>query len=139
MRKSDEIETKQQIGSHLQIFFWRLPKQNHDAMVQFAKQVNNLFAKHGIQPPEVFELTNDKGSEDMGFTNIAKTISANQDEEEIWLELHSYRDRKHQDEVATIIQNDENATQLLRQFVNLITPGSCIEGQFSSIRLSQAK
>ena len=67
MRKSDEIETKQQIGSHLQIFFWRLPKQNHDVMVQFAKQVNNLFAKHGIQPPEVFQLTNDKGSEDMGF------------------------------------------------------------------------
>jgi uncharacterized protein YbaA (DUF1428 family) len=138
MRKPDEIETKQQIGSHLQIFFWRLPKQNHDAMVQFAKQVSNLFATHGIQPPEVFQLTIDKGS-DMGFTNITKTISANQDIEEIWLELHTYRDRKHQDEVATIMQNDENATQLLRQFVNLITPGSCIEGQFSSIRLSQAK
>ena len=75
----------------------------------------------------------------MGFTNIAKTISANQDIEEIWLELHTYRDRKHQDEVDTIMQNDENATQLLRQFVNLITPGSCIEGQFSSIRLLQAK
>ena len=67
----------------------------------------------------------------MGFTNIAKTISANQDEEEIWLEQHY--------EVATIMQNDEDATQLLRQFVNPITPGSCIEGQFSSIRLSQAK
>jgi uncharacterized protein YbaA (DUF1428 family) len=139
MSKSDEIETKQQIGSHIQIFLWRLPKQNHDAMVQFAKQVNNLFAKHGVQPPEVFQLTTVKDSEDMGFTNFAKTISANQDEEEIWLELHSYRDRKHQDEVAAIMQNDENATQLLRQFVNLITPGSCIEGQFSSIRLSQAK
>lgn len=139
MRKSDEIETKQHIGSYLQIFFWRLPKQNHDAMVQFAKQVNNLFVKYDIQPPEVFQLTNDKGSEDMGFTNIAKTISAKQDEEEIWLELHSYRDRKHQDEVATTMQNDENATQLLRQFVNLITPGSCIEGQFSSIRLPLVK
>ena len=108
-------------------------------MVQFAKQVSDLFAKHGIQPPEVFQLTNDKGSEDMGFTNITKAISANQDIEEIWQELHTYRDRKHQDEVASIMQNDENATQLLRQFVNLITPGSCIEGQFSSIRLSQAK
>jgi uncharacterized protein YbaA (DUF1428 family) len=139
MSKSGEIETKQQIGSHLQIFFWRLPKQNHDAMVQFANEVNNLFAKHGMQPPEVFQLTNAKGSEDMGFTNIAKTISANQDEEEIWLELHSYRDRKQQDEVAAVMQNDENATQLLRQFVNLITPGSCIEGQFSSIGLSQVK
>jgi uncharacterized protein YbaA (DUF1428 family) len=138
MSKSNEIETKQQIGSQLKIFFWRLPKKNHEAMVQFAKQVNDLFAKHGMRPPEVFQLNNAKTSEDMGFTNISKTISANQDEEEIWLELHSYRDRKHQDEVGAIMQNDENASQVLRQFVSLVTPESCIEGQFSSIRVSQA-
>ena len=89
MSKSNETETRQQIGSQLQVFFWRLPKKNHDAMVQFAKQVNDLFRKQGMQPPEVFQLnSNSKTSEEMGFTNIANTISANQDEEEIWLELH---------------------------------------------------
>jgi uncharacterized protein YbaA (DUF1428 family) len=136
MSKSNEIETKQQIGSHVQLFFWRLPKKNHDAMVQFAKQVNDLFRKHGMQPPETFQLNNNaKTSEDMGFTNIANAVSANQDEEEIWLELHSYRDRKHQVEVGAIMQNDESSGQLLRQFMDLITPGSCIEGQFGSVRV----
>jgi Protein of unknown function (DUF1428) len=136
MSKSNEMETKQQIGSHVQLFFWRLPKKNHDAMVQFAKQVNDLFRKHGMQPPEIFQLNNNaKTSEDMGFTNIANAVSANQGEEEIWLELHSYRDRKHQVEVGAIMQNDESAGQLLRQFMDLITPGSCIEGQFGSVRV----
>jgi hypothetical protein len=45
----------------------------------------------------------------MGFTNITNAISANHDEEEIWLELHSYRDHKHQEEVGTIMQRDESA------------------------------
>jgi uncharacterized protein YbaA (DUF1428 family) len=135
MSKSDEMEMKQQTGSQLQIFLWRLPKKNHEAMVQFAKQVNDLFRKHAMQPPEVFQLNNNnaKTSGDMGFTNIANAVSANQDEEEIWLELHSYRDRKHQEEVGAIMQSDESAGQLLRQFMGLITPGSCIEGQFGRI------
>ena len=136
MSKSNEIEAKQQIGSQVQLFFWRLPKNNHDAMVQFASQVNDLFSKQGMQPPEVFQLnSNAKTSEDMGFTNIANTVSANQDEEEIWLELHSYRDRKHQEEIGAIMQKDETAGQLLKQFMSLITPGSCIEGQFGPVRI----
>ena len=103
-------------------------------MVQFAKQVNDLFRKQGMQPPEVFQLnSNSKTSEEMGFTNIANTISANQDEEEIWLELHTYRDRKNQEEVGAIMQKDETAGQLFKQFMSLITPGSCIEGQFGRI------
>ena len=43
-----------------------------------------------------------------GLTNIAKTVSANQDEEEeeVWLELIFYRDRKHHDNVMAKMKND---------------------------------
>jgi hypothetical protein len=87
MSKSNEIETRQQIGNQIQLFLWRLSKKNHDAMMRFAKQVNDLFRKQGMQPPEVFQLNNNnaKTSEDMGFTNISNAVSANQDEDEIWL------------------------------------------------------
>jgi len=137
MSKSNEMETRQQIGNQVQLFLWQLPKKNHDAMVRFAKQVNDLFRKQGMQPPEVFQLNNNnaKTSEDMGFTNISNAVSANQDEDEIWLELHSYRDHKHQEEVGAIMQSDESAGQLLRQFMGLIRPGSCIEGQFGRVRV----
>jgi hypothetical protein len=126
------METRQKIGNQVQLFLWRLPKKNHDA-----KQVNDLFRNQGMQPPEVFQLNNNnaKTSEDMGFTNISNAVSANQDEDEIWLELHSYRDHKHQEEVGAIMQNDESAGQLLRQFMGLIRPGSCIEGQFGRMRV----
>ena len=67
--------------------------------------------------------------------NLAKAISANQDEEEIWLELHSYRDSKQQKEVGAIMQKDETAGQLFKQFMDLIIPGSCIEGQFSHLKI----
>ena len=43
----------------------------------------------------------------MGFTNIAKTISANGDEEEVWLEIQSYRDHKHLEEVGAKMMSDE--------------------------------
>ena len=42
-----------------------------------------------------------------GITNIAKTVLANQDDE-VWMELIFYRDRKHKDEVGAKMQNDEN-------------------------------
>lgn len=45
-----------------------------------------------------FQLYNGKTYEDMGFVNIAKTASAAQDEE-VWVELQSYRDRNHLDEI----------------------------------------
>jgi Protein of unknown function (DUF1428) len=43
----------------------------------------------------------------MPFTSIAKTVSANQDDE-VWMEIHSYKDRKHADEVQAKIKNDGN-------------------------------
>ena len=70
----------------------------------------------------------------MGFTNIAKVVSANQDEE-VWVELNSYRDPKHMDEVSTIMQSDENAGELVRKFMDLITPGSCIVGELAALRV----
>ena len=41
-----------------------------------------------------------------GITNIAKTISATQDEE-VWMELIFYTDRKHKDEVGAKMRKDE--------------------------------
>jgi hypothetical protein len=63
-------------------------------------------------------------------TNIAKTISANQDEE-IWLEQIFYRDSKHRDEYMVECGNDEHMKQLYKQFMDLITSGSNpIMGEF---------
>ena len=70
-----------------------------------------------------------------GITNIAKTVSANQDEE-VWMELIFYRDRKHKEEVATKIQNDERMGSLWQRSMDLVSPGTAfIMGEFSRIKV----
>jgi uncharacterized protein YbaA (DUF1428 family) len=77
-----------------------------------------------------FQLNNTEAPME-GITKIAKTVSTNQDEE-IWLELIFYKDRKHCDDVCTKMQNDESCSSLFRQFMDLVTPcTSCIIEELS--------
>ena len=69
------------------------------------------------------------------ITNIAKTVSANQDEK-VWMELIFYRDRKHKEEVATKIQNDERIGSLWQRTMDLVSRGTgFMMGQFSRIKV----
>lgn len=96
MNKSNVTEIQEQdVGSIVQQFIYRLPKKNHEAMVELEKQFIDIFRKHGGLRFEVFQLS---GTENMiDWTNIAEIISANQDEE-IWVEQVFYRDSTHRDE-----------------------------------------
>ena len=86
-----EMEHKREVGSIVQQFLYRLPKKNHEAMIQLEKQFAGAFRRNGGLGYEVFQLN---GTENMmEWTNIAKTMSANQDEE-IWVEQVHYRDSK---------------------------------------------
>jgi hypothetical protein len=68
------------------------------------------------------------------FVNIAKTLSVGQDEE-VWVEIVSYIDRKHRDEFVTKMQNDKSMDLIFQQFTDLITPGSNVNvGGFSRLR-----
>jgi uncharacterized protein YbaA (DUF1428 family) len=101
-------------------------------MVRIAKQFNEIFKKHRGLHSEVFQLTNTEAPME-GITNIAKTVSANQDEE-VWVELQYYRDRKHLEEVTAKFGNDENMERLYKQSVDLLSPGSnFIMGEFSRL------
>jgi uncharacterized protein YbaA (DUF1428 family) len=89
--------------------------------------------KYGA-PHLIFQLNNTEAPME-GITNIAKTVSANQDEE-VWMELIFYRDRKHRDEVSAKMQNDENMERLYKQSVDLISPGSSfVMGEFSRLKV----
>lgn len=125
-----EMET----GTHVQLFVYRIPKKNHDTMVQLQSQLTGIFKKYGILRSEFFQLSDTKIFE--GFTSIAKTVSANQDDEEVWVELESYRDRKQRDEVVAKITQDPSAGPLFGQVMSLLTKGdSCIMGEFKRLQV----
>jgi uncharacterized protein YbaA (DUF1428 family) len=130
---SNASEKEEEIGNHIVLFIYRLPKKNHEALVQLGKQANEMFKKVGVIRSEVFQLSNTQDM--MGFTNISKTVSANKDEEEVVLETQTYRDQKHLSEVGVIMEKDKNAGLLYQQFMSLIIPGSCIFGEFGRIKV----
>ena len=133
MSKSNITEIEQGIGSEVAHFVYRVPKKNHEAMMQLNKQFADIMRKYGA-PHLIFQLNNTEAPME-GITNIAKTVSANQDEE-VWMELIFYKDRKHRDDVRAKMQNDERCGSLFRQFMDLITPGTnCIIGEFSYIKM----
>lgn len=136
MKKSNVMEMEQEIGNQVQLFIWRIPKKNHDAMVKLQKQFNDLLIRHGVLRMEIFQLTNTEAYD--GCINITTTMSANQDEE-IWIELQSHRDLKQMNEVMSEAMKDEDMSAegpLVKQFMNLVTPGSgMIMGKFTRLRI----
>ena len=134
MSKSNTTEVEQEIGSKVAHFVYRVPKKNHEAMVQLNKQFAEIMRKYGAVHL-VFQLNNTDAPMMEGITNIAKTVSATQDEE-VWMELIFYRDGKHKDEVGAKMQNDENMERLYKQSVDLLSPGSSfVMGEFSRLKV----
>jgi uncharacterized protein YbaA (DUF1428 family) len=102
-------------------------------MMQLNKQFADIMRKYGA-PHLIFQLNNTEAPME-GITNIAKTVSANQDEE-VWMELIFYRDRKDRKEVNAKMQNDENMERLYKQSVDLLSPGSSfVMGEFSRLKV----
>lgn len=105
-------------------------------MVKLQKQFNDLLIKYGVQRMEIFQLTNTETYD--GCTNLATTMSANQDEE-IWIELQSHKDLKQMNEVITEAMKDEHMSvegPLMKEFMNLMTPGSdMVMGKFTRLRV----
>jgi uncharacterized protein YbaA (DUF1428 family) len=127
-------QEKKEIESHAQIFIYRVPKKNHDAMVQLNKQIKNSLPIHGPINSEFFYLSSTDTI--MNFVNITETVSAKQDEEEVWIEVQSYRDRNHRDEIMANMEKDKNCESLYQQYLSLITSGSrTIIGEFSRLKV----
>jgi uncharacterized protein YbaA (DUF1428 family) len=113
-------------------FIYKIPKKNHDAMLQLCKQSNEIFMQHGVTRYDVFRLNNTDVPME-GFTNIANTVSANQDEE-VWVESLYYRDRQHMNDLMAKMQKDERMEPLMKQSFDLISSGtSFIMGEFDRL------
>src|SRR5919109_1185619 len=124
----------EEIGSEIAHFVYRVPKKNHDAMMQINKQFADTMRKYGALHL-IFQLNNTEAPKMEGITNIAKTVLATPDEK-VWIELIFYKDSKHKDEVNTKMQNDESMYSLYQQSLALRTPGTAfVMGEFSRLKI----
>lgn len=76
-------------GNKIQLLVYRAPKKNHDAMVNLSKEFYEVIEKMGDSPHAEIFLLDDFGTQMEGMTNIANTVSANQDEEVWWRFFHT--------------------------------------------------
>src|SRR5918996_6025335 len=87
MSKPSITEIEQGIGSEVAHFVYRVPKKNHEAMMQLNKQFADTMRKYGAL--HLISQLNNTEEPMEGITNIAKTVLANQDEE-VWMKLIFY-------------------------------------------------
>jgi len=89
-----------------------------------------FFRKHGMSK---FVYILNARENMIGFVNLSKIISAN-DDEDVNLEILSYRDAKHVEEVMKAMEGDKRANELYKESMKIITPGSIVFGEFSRPR-----
>jgi hypothetical protein len=125
-------EIEKGIGSEVAQFVYRVPKKNHDTMMQLNKQFVDIMRKY-VAAHLIFQLTNTEAPME-GITNIAKTVSANLDEE-VWLELYSI-------EIVSIEMRSTQRCEMMKVWlhfsksVDLLTSGtSFIMGEFSRLKI----
>jgi len=131
MNNPNVNQTSNESASQVAIFLYRAPKENHDALVKVNKHSHDFFMKHGVLRFEVYNLN---AREDMmEFVNLAKTISASENEE-VWMEIQSYRDAKHVQEFMKAMEGDKSGDEMYNEFMKLITPGSIVTfGDFGKL------
>lgn len=122
-------EIRQETGTYVQVFIYRVPKKNHAAFASAQTQLARIFKKHGILRSEFYELSAAKIFK--GFTSFAETVSADADDD-VWLELDFYKDQSHRDEVVARIGQDPGAGPLFGQVLCLCAQGPhSLQGDFS--------
>jgi hypothetical protein len=100
------MSEKESAGSYAQLFVYRIPKKNYDAMLLLQKQLADIYRKHSTLLSEFFQLNSAETFQ--GFTSIATSVPIVQDEE-LWVELDHYKDYGHCDKVVKAVGQDANA------------------------------
>lgn len=122
----------EQVG-YVQLFVYRIPSKNRDAMQQLLKEIADLVKKHGSLHSEFYRLHSEEAFQ--GFTGIRK-IFPSPPGEELWVELDHYRGREQRDQAMAAIGKDQTAGPLFRQLSGLVSDGySIVMGEFNGIEM----
>jgi uncharacterized protein YbaA (DUF1428 family) len=146
----NKIESSREIeetGNYLQQFLYRVPKKNHDAIVQNLKQFVPWFKKHGARV-EYYQLgrSETKAAIDSAkqsgmdvMESIDKALSSaaeDEKDEDVWIEQQHFRDYKHCEDVYAKMMQDKSIEPLGNEFFRLITQEKkLVTGGFNRLRV----
>jgi uncharacterized protein YbaA (DUF1428 family) len=113
--------------SYSEFMIARSPKRNYEVLTALEKKSSEMFEKEKVYY-ELFRLAVNTSWE--GFENISKSVSASTDED-VWITIMSYKDKKHRDEFVAKMSNDKECQQGYEEWARLLSPNSkVITGEF---------
>lgn len=124
--KESGARSQSERGNYLQITFCRIPKKNHDAIIQNGKKNDQLWIRHGTLRTESFQLGD---SEIPGCDSIGKTLSPGEDEE-VRVLLQFFKDENHWAEVMSNMMQDESVGPMVKEFEDLTQGKRLVTGGF---------
>jgi len=144
MEKTESTITEiEGTGNYLQLFLYRAPKKNHDAIARNLKQFIPWFEKNGVRIEYYqFGISETQAGIDsarqsgMDFLeNISMTLSTEEQGEEIWMELQYFKDHKHCEDIYAKMMQDKSLEPIGKEFFGLVTQGKkLITGGFNQLK-----
>jgi hypothetical protein len=92
MSNLDHAKDPVKIKGHTEFVFYRVPKNNHESLLQITTRLNEFIQKEGVTY-DCFSLISVENI--LGFVNVTKIIPINNDEEAVWINMVKYKDRHH--------------------------------------------
>ena len=127
----ESSENNKDTKNYVEFVFYRVLKKNHESLLQVTNRLIELLKKEKVTY-DCFGLIS--AEKIAGFTSITKIIPINPEEEDIWINMVTYKDRQHRSEVIGKISNDKECRDIYEEFMKLITPNTeFINGEFRNL------
>jgi uncharacterized protein YbaA (DUF1428 family) len=112
------------------IFLYRVPKENVDAFVQIQREVAEIYRREGALENMTFVASNLEAQ--YGFLAIDSAFPL-AEQEVVLVELATYRDRAHQNEVAKKLATDERSIKLYQKLLTILDRKRQVYGEFEQV------
>ena len=117
-------------GSYVYIFLYRIPNENHDALLNVQGRLMKIYKKHGTLGSRFYQLGKTNVFE--GFSGFDKALGASLGDE-IWVEVDTYKDADDFQRVVQAVGNDPEAGPLWGELAQVTSKHPIIMGEFSQI------
>jgi len=123
--KNEKVVEENDTYSH--IFVYRISKRNHKALLNVQEKLRRIYKRHGMLGSRIYQLGKSNVFE--GFSGFDKELGTTQ-EEEIWIEVDSYKDASEFARIVAKIGNDAEAGPLWGELAQITSEHSVIMGEF---------
>ena len=119
----EKIEENIKYDRYIVSLTYRFSKKNHNALIDLSKKYVDMLKQYGILQHDIYRLVKPDDDKQY-FTHLDKVVSANLEDEEVWMEIIHYKDKNHWLETRAKMEKNINCQQGWQEFTNLLTPGS---------------